>query len=58
MNGLTLHEAASLLRTMTGTESALFAAMASELVLRHGDLAAGLVDALHRIAQDRAGATA
>ena len=54
MSALALHEAASLLRTMTGTESALLVAMASELVLRHGDVSAGLVDALNRIAGDRA----
>lgn len=54
MSALELHEASSLLRTMSGTESALLAAMASELVLRHGDVAAGLVDALNRIAGDRA----
>ena len=54
MNPLTLPEAAVLLRSMTGTESALFAAMAGELALRHGDLAAGLIEALNRVAADRA----
>ncbi|MEW9570857.1 hypothetical protein ABQJ54_03780 [Rhodanobacter sp. Si-c] len=54
MNAPTLHEGAALLRSMTGTEAALFAAMAGELALRHGDLAAGLVEALNRVAADRA----
>ncbi|PNS07832.1 hypothetical protein [Solilutibacter silvestris] len=40
--------------SMTSTESNLFTAMAGDLVLRFGDVHAGLYEALNRMAQERA----
>lgn len=50
---LSLHEAAALLHDLTPTEAQLFAAAAGALALRHGDLGAGVRQALEQIADDR-----
>ena len=53
MSTITRHEAAQILLDLTPAERDRWPARAAELALRHGDLAAGLVEALEEIARDR-----
>jgi hypothetical protein len=53
MSPMTRHEAAQLLLDLTPAERDRLPTLAAELALRHGDLGAGLVEALEEIARGR-----